>query len=294
MLSNVQLPPNARCETWVENGTEVTPYYDPMLAKIIVRADTRHAAVQNLQEALELTRFDGIETNLDYIRTVIRDPEFAAGGYPTSFLSRITYEPHAVEVIEAGMQTTVQDYPGRLGYWHVGVPPSGPMDPLAFLTANRLAGNPQSAAALECTMTGPALRFLSDAMIAITGANMRPRSTADRFRCGNRFTCRKDRRFASAVSVEGSRTYIAIHGGLDIPAYLDSCSTFILGKFGGHGGRTLQMGDVLRWKDGGRLTRLRRSPKSSTRYLATRTNGRSVYFTARTARRISSPMKTSK
>ena len=75
---------------------------------------------RSLQEALELTRFDGIETNLDYIRTVIRDPEFDAGGYPTSFLSRITYEPHAVEVIEPGMQTTVQDYPGRLGYWHVG------------------------------------------------------------------------------------------------------------------------------------------------------------------------------
>src|SRR5215471_5098834 len=174
-LSNVQLPPGARCETWVESGTEVTPFYDPMLAKIIVRGTTRDIAVKDLQKALALTRFDGIETNLDYIRTVIQDPVFSAGGYPTSFLSRIEYAPLAVEVIEAGMQTTVQDYPGRLGYWHVGVPPSGPMDPLAFRAANRLAGNPESTAALECTMTGPVLRFLSDAIIAITGADMRPR-----------------------------------------------------------------------------------------------------------------------
>ncbi len=260
MLSNVQLPRNARCETWVENGSEVTPYYDPMLAKIIVRADTRHAAVQTLQEALELTRFDGIETNLDYIRTVIRDPEFDAGGYPTSFLSRIAYEPHAVEVIEPGMQTTVQDYPGRLGYWHVGVPPSGPMDPLAFLTANRLVGNPQSAAALECTMTGPGLRFLSDATIAITGANMRPRVDGRPVPMWQSLHVQKGSTLRLGSAVEGSRTYIAIHGGLDVPAYLDSCSTFILGKFGGHGGRTLQMGDVLRWKDGDRRPRHSRTP----------------------------------
>ena len=266
ILSNVQLPQNARCETWVENGTEVTPYYDPMLAKIIVRADTRRVAVQKLQEALALTRFDGIETNLDYIRTVIREPEFAAGGYPTSFLSRITYEPHAVEVIEPGMQTTVQDYPGRLGYWHVGVPPSGPMDPFAFLTANRLAGNPESAAALECTMTGPGLRFLSDAMIAITGANMRPRIDGIPVPMWQSVHVQKGSTLRLGSAVEGSRTYIAIQGGLDVPVYLDSCSTFILGKFGGHGGRTLQMGDMLRWKGGASQTRPRRNRAPDPRY----------------------------
>ena len=118
-LMNVTLPARARCETWVENGTEITPFYDPMLAKIIVRAETRDAAVKEIAEALAATRFDGIETNLDYLRTVIADAEFSVGGYSTSFLSRIAYEPHAIEVIEPGMQTTVQDYPGRLGYWHV-------------------------------------------------------------------------------------------------------------------------------------------------------------------------------
>src|SRR6185436_3563365 len=129
------------CETWVENGTEVTPFYDPMLAKIIVRADTREGAVQRLRDALARTRFDGVETNLDYLRSVVAEQEFSTGGFPTSLLNRVVYRPRAMEVIEAGTQTTVQDYPGRLGYWNVGVPPSGPMDMLAFRLANRLVGN---------------------------------------------------------------------------------------------------------------------------------------------------------
>src|SRR5204863_9910183 len=114
------------------------------------------------------------ETNLDYLRSVVADTEFGAGGFTTNYLSRIAYRPLAFEVIEPGTQTTVQDYPGRLGYWHAGVPPSGPMDMLAFRLANRLAGNPEEAAALECTMSGPTLRFHSDATIALSGADMAP------------------------------------------------------------------------------------------------------------------------
>jgi urea carboxylase len=248
-LSNIQLPHGVRCETWVESGTEVTPFYDPMLAKIIVRGETRSAAVKNLQQALAQTRFDGIETNLDYIRTVIADPAFIAGRYPTSFLSPIEYAPHAVEVIEAGMQTTVQDYPGRLGYWHVGVPPSGPMDSLAFRVANQLAGNPASSAALECTMTGPAMRFLSDAIIAITGADMRPSIDDAPAPMWQPIAVRKGATLRLSSAVAGARAYIALRGGIDVPAYLASSSTFILGKFGGHGGRTLRTGDLIRWND---------------------------------------------
>src|SRR5262249_43920132 len=130
VLSHVHLPREARCETWVECGTEVTPFYDPMLAKIIVQADTRDATIHKLREALAVTRFDGLETNLDYLRRAIAEPQFAKGGFPTTFLNTVVYRPNALEVLEAGTQTTVQDYPGRLGYWHVGVPPSGPMDML--------------------------------------------------------------------------------------------------------------------------------------------------------------------
>jgi len=249
-LTEVQLPENARCEAWVQSGTEVTPFYDPMLAKIICRADTREAAVERLRRALADTRFDGVETNLDYLRWVIAEPAFAAGGFPTSFLSQVVYRPHAMEVLESGTQTTVQDYPGRLGYWHVGVPPSGPMDMLAFQLANRLVGNPESAAAIECTMSGPSLRFHSDAVIALAGADMRP--TLDReavpywqpivVAAGSILRL-------GAAADAGARAYIAVRGGIDVPEYLGSRSTFILGKFGGHAGRTLQPGDMLRWVD---------------------------------------------
>jgi urea carboxylase len=112
----------------------------------------------------------GLETNLEYLRHVVAGrirPEV-----PTSFLNRVNYTPAAFEVLEPGLQTTVQDYPGRTGYWHVGVPPSGPMDTLAFRLANRLVGNPESAAALECTLAGPALRFYSKAVVALAGADM--------------------------------------------------------------------------------------------------------------------------
>jgi len=253
-LTEVQLPENARCETWVENGTEVTPFYDPMLAKIIARADTRAAAVERLRKALANTRFDGVETNLDYLRWVIATPQFFAGGFPTSFLGRVAYQPHAMEVLESGTQTTVQDYPGRLGFWHVGVPPSGPMDMLAFQLANHLVGNGESAAALECTMSGPTLRFHSDTVIAITGADMRPTLDGKPAPYWQPLDVPAGAtlRLGAAADV-GSRAYVAVRGGIDVPEYLGSRSTFILGKFGGHAGRTLRPGDMLRWIDNPRL-----------------------------------------
>src|SRR6266850_2564269 len=252
-VTNVQLPPAARCETWVESGTEVTNFYDPMLAKIIVRADNRQAAVNRLGIALAQARFDGIETNLDYLRVVIAETEFRAGAFPTSFLHRVDYQPRAVEVVEAGMQTTVQDFPGRLGYWHVGVPPSGPMDSLAFRAANQAVGNPESAAAIEGTMVGPTLRFHSDAVIAITGADMGARVDGKLIPMWQAVEVKRECILRLGAAEEGARTYIAIRGGIDIPAYLDSRSTFILGKFGGHAGRTLRPSDMLRWNANGNL-----------------------------------------
>ena len=66
----------------------------------------------------------------------------------------------------------VQDFPARIGLWRVGIPPSGPMDPLALRLANRLVGNPDGAAAIEVTFTGPTLVFEQDALIALCGANI--------------------------------------------------------------------------------------------------------------------------
>ncbi len=245
-LLHVQWPAAARVETWVEAGAEVTPYYDPMLAKIIVRADSREAALERLRAALAACRLDGIETNLEYLRQVCGSADFQAGGVPTAFLSGFGYTRHAIDVLTAGTQTTVQDYPGRLGYWHVGVPPSGPMDALAFRLANRLVGNPESAAGLEITVTGPTLRFRTDAWIALTGADF-----------GARLEGAALPRWQSVLAQAGSllelgtaegagvRGYLAVAGGLDAPDYLGSAATFILGRFGGCFGRVLRPGDVL-------------------------------------------------
>ncbi len=75
-----------------------------------------------------------------------------------------------IQVMRPGMLTTVQDWPGRIGYWHVGVPPSGPMDDLSFRIGNRVLGNGEGAAGLECTRGGPALRFPDGGRVSVTGA----------------------------------------------------------------------------------------------------------------------------
>ena len=245
-LTEVQFPASARVETWVETGSEVPPHYDPMIAKIIVTAGNRAEALKKLRAALATTRIAGIETNLEYLRQVIAGGVFARGRQTTRALAGFHYRPRTLEVIEPGVQTSVQDWPGRLGYWDVGVPPSGPMDALALRLANRLLGNPQGAAALECTATGPTLRFNCDTVIALAGAAMEatldaepvPFWTTRAVKAGSVLKLGR-------VGGPGLRAYLAVAGGFDVPDYLGSKSTFTLGRFGGHAGRTLRVGDVL-------------------------------------------------
>ncbi|MDO9234445.1 MAG: urea carboxylase [Aquabacterium sp.] len=245
-LTEVVFPADARIETWVASGSEVSPHYDPMIAKLIVTGRDRADAVVKLQTALAATQLAGIETNLRYLRTVVADALFVQGRMNTCSLAEIRYQPQALEVLEPGLQTTVQDHPGRVGYWAVGVPPSGPMDDLAMRLANRLVGNAPDAAALECTLAGPSLRFLHDTVIAVCGADMAvtvdcvllPPWQSHTVKAGSVLKM-------GAVQGAGSRTYLALRGGLDVPFYLGSRSTFTLGQFGGHGGRTLLTGDML-------------------------------------------------
>jgi urea carboxylase len=245
-LSLVKWPAGARVETWVESGTEVTPYYDPMLAKIIVRGHDRADALGRLRTALAECQVAGIETNIDYVRQVLETDAFAHGGITTAFLRGLNYRRNAIDVIDGGVQTTVQDYPGRLGYWHVGVPPSGPMDDVALRTANRLVGNPEGEAGLEIAVMGPTLRFASDTTIAVTGADFAARidgHPVERWRALP-VAAGSVLEMATAQGA-GARAYIAVAGGIDVPEYLGSRSTFILGRFGGHAGRVLRAGDVL-------------------------------------------------
>lgn len=246
LLTNVAWSGRARVETWVESGTEVSPYYDPLLAKVIVHAGTRRDAVRKMREALAECRVDGIETNLRYLRQLVASKGFAKGRITTSYLKGFEYERRGFEVIEPGTQTTVQDWPGRLGYWDVGVPPSGPMDALSLRLANRIVGNAVHAAGLEMTFTGPKLRFLSDAVVALGGAEMEARLDGEAVERWKPVKVKAGQTLAvGAVTGGGSRGYLAVRGGLDVPEYLGSRSTFILGKFGGHGGRVLRAGDTL-------------------------------------------------
>ena len=250
-LTEVVFPADARIETWVGAGSEVPPNYDPMIAKLIVTGSDRADAVRRLQAALADTRLAGIETNLRYLRALASAEVFARGEVITATLGGFAWHPHAMEVLDGGVQTTVQDHPGRQGHWDVGVPPSGPMDDLAWRIANQLVGNAPHAAGLECTLSGPTLRFHDDAVIAICGADMAPMLDGVPVPLWQAVSVARGSVLRlGAVQGGGARTAVAVRGGLDVPLYLGSRSTFTLGQFGGHAGRTLRTGDMLHIAEG--------------------------------------------
>ncbi|MDO9382659.1 MAG: urea carboxylase [Hyphomicrobiaceae bacterium] len=251
LLTHVAWPAQTRVETWVESGAEVSPYYDPMIAKLIVTAPSREDALVKLQTSLAATEIGGLETNLDYLRQLAASEVLAKGEMLTRTLATFPYCAGTIEVLSPGTQTTIQDWPGRTGYWAVGVPPSGPMDHLSFRLANRVLGNDEGIPALEITLSGPTLQFNCDSVICLGGASMDAR-IGDKVvpfwqpvavAAGEVLKIR-------GVTGAGARTYLAVRGGFDVPAYLESAATFTLGKFGGHGGRALLTGDVLHVKDG--------------------------------------------
>jgi urea carboxylase len=246
LLTEVEFPADVRVDTWVERGTEVSPFYDPMLAKVIVHATTRDEAVRRLASALAATRLGGIETNTMYLRKLCKSSEFSRGTVLTSTLRQFEFKAPSLEVVSPGTFSMVVDYPGRLGYWDVGVPPSGPMDSLSHRLANRAVGNDERAATLELTMSGPTLRFATDACIALVGAEMKTELDGVPVSFGAPLEVRAGQTLKmGAVIGAGARAYLAVRGGFDVPLYLGSRTTFTLGGFGGHGGRTLRRGDVL-------------------------------------------------
>ena len=246
ILTESVFPQGVRVETWVEQGSEIPPFYDPMIAKIIVKAPTRAEAVTKLETALAETKLNGIECNLEYLRQVIATSEFAMGDIHTKWLATFPYRPSTIDVIEPGTQSSIQDYPGRIKFWSIGVPPSGPMDDYAFRLANKLAGNPENAAGLEMTLSGPTLKFNCDTTIALTGAETRVTLDGNPVSSWQSVHVRAGSVLQlGGIKGAGCRSYLAVNGGFDVPDYLGSKSTFALGKFGGHAGRALRHGDVL-------------------------------------------------
>jgi urea carboxylase len=211
-----------------------------------VHGKDRDAAVTAMQQALDATRLAGIETNLRWLRDVARAGDFVSGDVSTRSLERVEHHPRSISVRAAGTHTTVQDFPGRIGLWDVGVPPSGPMDARAFRLGNALLGNDPQAAGLEVTVTGPTLQFNAPTRICLTGAEFDATLDGIPVPRNQALTIDKGQLLAlGRVHAGGMRGYILFAGGLDIPAYLGSVSTFDLGEFGGHGGRRLLAGDTL-------------------------------------------------
>ncbi|CAM3926184.1 urea carboxylase [Smaragdicoccus niigatensis] len=239
--------PGVRVDGYVETGLEVSPFYDPMLAKVITRGATRDDALDLLGSALDASRVDGIVTNLGLLRSLTDLVDLRAAVHSTSTLATTADPQPRIDVITSGPLTTVQDLPGRIGYWHIGVPPSGPFDRVSFAEANLAVGNLAEAPGLEVTAGGLTLRFSDSTIVCVTGAPVAV--TVDGEAAAQWEPL--DIPAGATLSIPmtpgpGLRLYVAVRGGISVPEYLGSTSTFTLGGFGGHGGRALLAGDVLR------------------------------------------------
>lgn len=236
-----------RIDHWIEAGVEVSSFFDPMLAKVIVHADDREQAITQLENALAQSQLYGVVTNIDYVRQILAGDIFKQGKMFTRTLNDLTASFNGFEVIKPGTMTTVQDYPARTGYWDIGVPPSGPFDYYSFNFANRLLNNPPQAAGLEITLEGPSLLFHQDTHAVICGAQIAISLDDVRYSNNQIISIKAGQTLkVGKVSQAGARSYLAIAGGIDCPDYLGSKSTFTLGQFGGHCGRALRTGDFLR------------------------------------------------
>lgn len=251
-----------RVDSWARRGVEISSNYDPLLGKVLAHGSTREIAIAVLRKALKETVVHGVSTNKELILQVLENEHFAKGQYTTSLLKTFPIKSSSVEVIAPGVQSSLQDYPGRVGYWNVGVSPSGAMDMYAMNIANSLVGNASDACALEMTVKGATLKFHRTSIIALTGCRFHaeiddgkpvPWWTPFKIEAGsviemdgvevNEGDRKVDTKFKFRPG--GKIAYCAVRGGFDAPKYLGSTSTFPTGKFGGVHGRFLKAGDFL-------------------------------------------------
>jgi len=125
VITKVELPEDTRCDTWIEDGCEVSPFYDPLLLKLITVSNTREENVLKLQKALETSKIYGLESNLSYLSAISKEEFFTQASFYTKVLDTLEYNPYKIDILKSGTLTTIQDYPARQGLWNVGIPPSG-------------------------------------------------------------------------------------------------------------------------------------------------------------------------
>ena len=148
------------------------------------------------------------------------------------------------DIKNPGLATTVQDQ-GRTGHYNVGIPQSGSMDQYSAELGNVLVGNTAKEAVLECTYLGPALTTDQDAVIVVTGAPVEVKVNGESRPEWTRLQLNAGDELGFGVIQGGTRYYIAVQGGIDVPEVLGSRSTYVLGAIGGFHGRKLEAGDQV-------------------------------------------------
>lgn len=150
-----------------------------------------------------------------------------------------------IRVRSPGLLTTVQDT-GRFGEYALGMPPSGAMDVFSYQVGNYLVGNEEDAAGLEITYFGPELEFTEGAVITVTGAEMPPKINGEEAPTWETLAVGEGDVLSFDYLKSGARSYLAVAGGIDVPLFMHSRSTYTLIGLGGHEGRALQEGDELK------------------------------------------------
>lgn len=150
----------------------------------------------------------------------------------------------SIHVLHPGLLTTIQDR-GRFGSQKYGVIVSGAMDQLSHRIANMLVDNNENEATLEVTFFGTRLECKKDNLIAITGGDLQPTINGKKAPMWRPILLQKGERLHFSSARKGSRAYIAIAGGIDVPEVMGSKSTYIYAEMGGFNGRPLKKGDTL-------------------------------------------------
>lgn len=245
-IDDVCFPKDVRVETWIKKNIEISPFYDPMLAKLIVHGNDRNQALAKMKKVLDESELYGVTTNMQYLSALLDTDAYKSGKLFTKMLDDFDPEENALEVLDGGVLTTVQDTPGMIGYWTVGVPPCGAMDDFHFRLGNRLLGNEEGVPGLEMTMRGGSFKFRTRTSFCVTGADMIPTLDGEKISLNKVITANKGQVLNLSMCKSGMRTYLTVKGGIQVPRIMGSGSTFIDGKFGGHNGRALRSGDVLK------------------------------------------------
>ena len=174
-----------------------------------------------------------------------------------------------IEVQEPGLLTTVQDL-GREGFGPMGVSPSGVADPIALRIGNRIVGNAESAAGLEMTLLGGTFVFPKGAVFALTGSDFGATLDGKPVELWTSFEARPGQILRLGPTRSGARCYLCVQGGIAVRPFLGSASTHLLSGLGGHEGRALRKGDVLRIGEVGGPYRKRRLAAKALERLAPR------------------------